>query len=57
MCISQDIKDSQHIIDSRIMTLIIIVEILWTHGIMEGLSDFLFEAWAINWYFNKAKYG
>jgi hypothetical protein len=39
------------------MTLIIIVEILWTHGIMEGLSDFLFEAWAINWYFNKAKYG
>ena len=55
--ISQDKKDSQHYIDTRIMTLIIIVEILWTHGFMEGLSDFIFESLAIHWYFNKAKYG
>ncbi len=55
--ISQDQRDSQHYIDSRIMSIIIIVEILWTHGLMEGLSDFIFESLGIFWYFNKAKYG
>lgn len=55
--ISQDNKDSQHYIDSRIMSLIIIVEILWTHGVMEAISDFIFQSEAILWYFNKAKYG
>lgn len=39
------------------MSIIIIVEILWTHGFMEGLSDFIFEALGIFWYFNKAKHG
>ncbi len=42
--ISQDQKDSQHYIDSRIMSLIIIVEILWTHGVMEGIADFIFQS-------------
>jgi uncharacterized membrane protein len=42
--ISQDTKDSQHYIDSRIMSLIIIIEILWTHGFMEGIADFIFQA-------------
>lgn len=55
--ISQDRKDSQHYIDSRIMSLIIIVEILWTHGFMEGMADFIFESVGIYWYFNKGKYG
>lgn len=55
--ISQNKKDSQHYIDTRIMTLIIIVEVLWTHGVMEGISDFIFESIAIHWYFNKVKYG
>lgn len=55
--ISQDQRDSQHYIDSRIMSIIIIVEILWTHGLMEGLSDFIFESLGIFWYFNKAKHG
>ena len=55
--ISQDRKDSQHYIDSRIMSLIIIIEILWTHGVMEGIADFIFQSEAIHWYFNKAKYG
>lgn len=55
--ISQDRKDSQHYIDSRIMSLIIIIEILWTHGFMEGLADFIFESLGIYWYFNQTKYG
>ncbi len=33
------------------------VEILWTHGIMEGLSDFIFQSFAVHWYFNNRKYG
>ncbi len=55
--VSQDRKDSQHYIDSRIMSLIIIVQILWTHGFMEAISDFIFESMAIHWYFSKGKYG
>ena len=30
---------------------VIFVEILWTHGFMEALSDFFFESVAIHWYF------
>lgn len=39
------------------MSLIIIIEILWTHGFMEGLADFIFESLGIYWYFNQAKFG
>jgi hypothetical protein len=37
------------------MSLIIIVEILWTHGVMEGIADFIFQSEAIHWYFGKAR--
>ena len=40
--ISQDKKDSQHYIPTWVMSLIIVIEMIWTHGFMEALSDFLF---------------
>lgn len=29
---------------------------LWTHGYLQALSDFIFESIAIHWYFNEKKY-
>lgn len=55
--IALDSVDSQHYIDRRIMALLVIVEAVWTHGMMEALSDFVFQSIAIHWYFNEKKLG
>ncbi len=57
LSISQDKADSQHYIDSRLFGALIILETLWTHGLMQALSDFTFESIGIHWYFNEKKYG
>jgi hypothetical protein len=33
----------------------IIVEFLWTHGLLEALSDFFYESIAIHWYFKRRR--
>lgn len=40
-----------------ILSGLIIVWALWIHGFMESLSDFLFQAITIFWYFNEKKLG
>ena len=34
---------------------IVLLEMLWTHGFMEALSDFFFESVAIHWYFRERR--
>ena len=29
---------------------------LWSHGVMQAYSDFLYQAIGVNWYFNEYKY-
>ena len=53
LSISQTKKEP--LIDARITAAIIILELLWTHGIMEAASDFFFESIAIHWYFKKRR--
>ena len=31
------------------------MELLWTHGVLEALSDFFCEAVAVNWYFTQRR--
>lgn len=50
--LSQDKKHGQHYVDAWIVGLLVVVFYLWTHAIMQSLSNFLFQAFAIHWYFN-----
>lgn len=43
------------LIDRRITAAIIVLELLWTHGVMEALSDFFFESIAVHWYFKRRR--
>jgi hypothetical protein len=54
--ISEVQKQGQHYIDKRIFSILILVEMLWTHGYLQAYADFLFESIAIHWYFNEKKY-
>lgn len=54
--ISELQKQGQHYIDKRIFSILILVEMLWTHGYLQAYSDFLFQSIAIHWYFNEKKY-
>jgi hypothetical protein len=45
-------EKGQHYIDKRIFSVLIIVEMIWTHGYLQAYSDFLFESIAIHWYYN-----
>jgi hypothetical protein len=54
--ISELQKQGQHYIDKRISSLLILVEMLWTHGFLQAYADFLFQSIAIHWYFNEKKY-
>ena len=51
--LSQASKDEQ--ISRWIPAAIIFIQILWTHGFMEALSDFFFESLAIHWYFRERR--
>jgi hypothetical protein len=53
--ISQVKEKSQQFVDHRILIVLIIVEALWTHGVLEALSDFFFQSIAIHWYFGKRR--
>lgn len=53
--VSQVKEASQHYVDQRILTVLIVVEALWTHGVLEALSDFFFQSVAIHWYFGKRR--
>lgn len=39
-------------VDKRVFSLLVLVEMVWTHGYLQAYSDFLFESIAIHWYFN-----
>jgi len=45
------------VIPHHILAALVVVGIIWNHGIMESLSDFLFQSFTILWYFNNKKYG
>lgn len=53
--ISELQKDGQHYVDKRVFSILILVEMLWTHGYMQSLSDFLFESIALHWYYNEKR--
>jgi hypothetical protein len=44
--------NSTHVIYDWPYMIPVLFEILWTHGIMQAYSDFLFQAIAVTWYFN-----
>jgi len=54
--ISELQKEGQHYIDKRVFSLLILVEMLLTHGFLQAYADFLFQSIAIHWYFNEKKH-
>lgn len=36
-------------------SILILVEMLWTHGYLQSLSDFLFQSIALHWYYNEKR--
>jgi hypothetical protein len=53
--ISELQKQGQHYIDKHVFSILILVEMLWTHGYLQSYADFIFESIAIHWYFNEKK--
>ena len=51
--VSQATRD--YLIDPKITGILIVIELLWTHGMMEAASDFFFESIAIHWYFKRRR--
>ena len=38
------------------LIIVVLAEMLWTHGVMQAYSDFLYQAIGVFWYFNEYKY-
>lgn len=38
------------------LILVVLAEMLWTHGVMQAYSDFLYQSIGVFWYFNSYKY-
>lgn len=41
--------------DWRLLS-VVLIEMLWTHGVMQAYSDFLYQSIGVYWYFNSHKY-
>jgi hypothetical protein len=44
-----------NIISPAIPTTFVLIEAIWTHGFLQGLSDFFFESIAIHWYYKRQR--
>jgi hypothetical protein len=42
---------------SHVFSVFVILECLWTHGVLIALSNFIFESYAVCWYFNERVQG
>lgn len=51
--IGQHTTDDTVVVPRLIYSVIIIVEMLWTHGYLQSYSDFIFESIAVHWYYNE----
>lgn len=44
-------------INADLFSIIVLVEMAWTHGYIQALSNFLFEAITVYWYYAEKNFG